>query len=329
MSGSRGLGSRGGWLLTWVLVTACFLFALGGIAWQDAFGVMKDASWGWLVLALVANFMILPLGAYQWMRFLPRSKPVPFPRMMWITAVVSTISNGGPFLAGHAAGIHFLATRGRTGYSTAVSVKAIEQLAEGVAKLLLFGLTLALAPLSEGLRGGGGALLLVVSVFGIALIVAAHRGHDLERLRTHLPVRAHGVLSFASQVAVQMESLRRPRLFLIGVGLGLMQKVAEGLALLAVLTALGATVPIWGLLVVLSAVNLSTMASVTPANLGIYEASAVVAYGVVGLEPELAVGAAILQHVAYLLPLAGVGWVIVASSGGQVLRGLPTERVTP
>jgi uncharacterized membrane protein YbhN (UPF0104 family) len=115
-------------------------------------------------------------------------------------------------------------------------------------------------------------------------------------------------------------------LFLSGVGLAVLQKIAEGVALVAVLTALGVTLPVWGVLLVLSAINLSTMASITPANLGIYEASAVVAYGLVGLEPELAIGAAVLQHVAYLIPMVGVGWVMMASRGGRAIRGLASER---
>ena len=92
------------------------------------------------------------------------------------------------------------------------------------------------------------------------------------------------------------------------------------------LTALGVTLPAWGVLLVLSAINLSTMASITPANLGIYEASAVVAYGLVGLEPELAIGAAILQHVAYLIPMSGIGLMMMASRGGGAIRGLASER---
>jgi len=39
----------------------------------------------------------------------------------------------GSFLAGHAAGVHLLATQGRTGYSAAVSVKALDQVAERLA----------------------------------------------------------------------------------------------------------------------------------------------------------------------------------------------------
>ncbi len=326
MSEARARGSKWVWLLSLLVVTACLLFTFRGIAWRDALTLTWGASWSWIFVAVVANCAILPLAAYQWIRFLPRSKPVSFQRMMWITAVTSTISNGGPFLAGHAAGVHLLATQGRTGYSAAVSVKALDQLAEGIAKLLLFGVTVALAPLSGGLRGGGAVLLLVVSLFGCALLVSAHRGHHLERLAGRLPVALRGSLLFASEVAVQMESLRRPRLFLSGVGLAVLEKIAEGVALVAVLTALGVTLPAWGVLLVLSAINLSTMASITPANLGIYEASAVVAYGLVGLEPELAIGAAILQHVAYLVPMVGVGWVMMASRGGRAIRGLASER---
>jgi uncharacterized membrane protein YbhN (UPF0104 family) len=80
-------------------------------------------------------------------------------------------------------------------------------------------------------------------------------------------------------------------------------------------TALGVQIPGWGVLLVLSAVVLSTMASVTPANLGIYEGSALLAYSLIGVEPEVALGLSVVQHVAYLVPSAGVGWVLLAFRG--------------
>jgi uncharacterized membrane protein YbhN (UPF0104 family) len=93
------------------------------------------------------------------------------------------------------------------------------------------------------------------------------------------------------------------------------QKVAEGLALWAVAVALGVPLTAGGVILVLAAVNLSTMISVTPANVGIYEASALVAYAIVGVDTATAMGLAVLQHAAYLIPLAGVGWLLLAVTG--------------
>jgi uncharacterized membrane protein YbhN (UPF0104 family) len=258
-------------------------------------------------VAVLANASILLLVAWQWVILLPGAGWVRFPSMLWITAVTSTVSNGGPFMAGHAAGVHLLATRGEVGYATAVSVKALDQLTEGIAKLLLFAATIAMSPLSSELRWGVAGLLAGVSVLGVLLLGAAHRGHLLKDLAAHWPGWPGRVLEFLSRAAADLEALRRPHVYLFAVALGGGKKLAEGLGILAVLMALGVAVPAWGLLLVLSAVNFSTMASVTPANVGIYEASAVVAYGVVGLDTDLAVGIAVLQHIAYLVPMAGAG----------------------
>ena len=56
--------------------------------------------------------------------------------------------------------------------------------------------------------------------------------------------------------------------------------------------------------------NLSTVVSVTPANLGVFEGAAFLVYRTLGISSDTAVALAIVQHAAYLIPLAGIGWVI-------------------
>ena len=57
--------------------------------------------------------------------------------------------------------------------------------------------------------------------------------------------------------------------------------------------------------------SLATIISVSPGNVGVYEGSAYLAYTALGVSPETALGLAVLQHVAYLIPMAGTGWVVV------------------
>lgn len=323
---SAGSRKQWSWLVWWLLLTVFVGVAFRNVAWSEALNLALGASWGWLAIAVFANGGILLLAAWQWMVFLPSPGSVGLGAMLWITTVTSTVSNGGPFLAGHATGVHLLATRGGVGYATAVSVKALDQLAEGIAKLMLFGLTISLSPLSGAVRGGAVSLLGLVAAFGAALVLAAHRGHHLERLAD----RWHGwrgrAVRFLGTAALQLEALRRPRVFLMAIALGAAQKVVEGLAIVAVLMALGVSLPLWGVLLVLSAVNLSTMASFTPANVGIYEGSAVVAYGFLGIDTEAAIGIAVLQHVAYLVPMAGAGWVVLLATGSSLGTAVDASR---
>lgn len=321
------MSRRTGWLVAWAVLTILVVLAFRGVAWDDAVSAFGQADLRWLLLAVAADFLILPLAAYQWIRFLPRGASVGFRPMFWITAVTSTVSNGGPFLAGHAAGIHLLATRGGVGHATAVSVKALDQLAEGLAKLAMVGAVLLLVPLPVSLRATAFTLGVGVPLLGLGLLLAAHRARRLEDWAGERRGWLGAVLSFLARVAAQLDAIRNPRAFWVGLLLALLQKAAEALAIWAVVMALGVEMPAWGILLVLTAVNLSTMASVTPANLGIYEGSALVAYRLAGVEPELALGLSVVQHVAYLIPLAGAGWVLLALRGlrfGEVV-GEPEE----
>lgn len=309
------MSRRRGYALGWLLLTGFLVLALREIAWDEAVAAMTSARPALLAAAVAANFAIMPLAAWQWRLFLPDPGRVRFGRMMWITVVSSTVSNGGPFLAGHAAGVHLLATRGGTGHATALSVKALDQLAEGFAKLALVGAALLVVPLPPAMRAGATTLLVAVPALALGLLVAARRGHHLERWAATASPRTSRVLGFLAEVARQLEQVRRPRVIVGGVGLAVAQKVMEGAAVWAVVQALGVAVPAWAILLSVVAVNLSTMASVTPANLGVYEASALLAYRLAGVDTEVALGLAVVQHLAYLLPLAGAGWVALAFTG--------------
>lgn len=78
--------------------------------------------------------------------------------------------------------------------------------------------------------------------------------------------------------------------------------------------ALGVGIPVRSGVLVLAAVHLATMAPVVPANLGVYEAAAFAACRLTGIGAETALGL-VVQHAAYLLPLAGVGWGLLVAEG--------------
>ena len=300
------------WLVAWLVLTAMVLLSARGIDWNQAWRTIAEAAPLWIIAALVVNFSILPVLAWQWVLFLPPENRVTYPVMLGIIFIAASVAHTGPIFAGHAAGVHLVATRGGTGYAAAVSTKALDQLSEGVSKLVMLGAVVALVPLSTPLRTASLVLLLGVPVLFLVLLIVAHRAHVLERWAGRRRGAQAATLLFLMEVARQMETMRRPAGLAVVLGLGLIQKMLEGLAIWAVLMALGLDVPAWGVLLCLAVVTLSTMVTVTPANLGVYEGSAVLAYSLAGLDTETALSAAVLQHAAYLIPFIGCGWVTLA-----------------
>jgi uncharacterized membrane protein YbhN (UPF0104 family) len=91
-------------------------------------------------------------------------------------------------------------------------------------------------------------------------------------------------------------------------------KGAEVLAIVAVQRAFGVTVDPGGTLLVLAALLLATMVPVAPGNLGTYEAAVFLTYRYLGLSPAMALSLAIVQHVAFLIPAVGVGYLFVSAN---------------
>lgn len=300
---------RVAWIVGWLVLTALVVVAVRTVDWSVVAAATLEANPVWLLLAVVANAAILLLATAQWLVFLPRDRPVPARTMFGVIAVTSSVSNGGPLLAGHAAGVHLLATRGGVGHAVGLSVTVLDQLSEGLAKVAIVVLVAAAAPLAFEYRATVIALAIGVPLLWIGAATAAHKGHLLSGLADRTGGPAGRIIQFLSDTALHLEAIREPGRLGAGVLLALAQKLAEALALACVLVALGVTVPWWGVLGVVVAVNLSTLVSVTPANLGMYEASAVLVYLALGLTREAAVTLAVVQHAAYLLPLAGIGWI--------------------
>lgn len=297
------------WLLGWGVLTALVVVSARTVAWGPVVDAAASAHPGWLALAVAANGAILVLATAQWLLFLPGGTRVPPWTMFGILAVTSSVSNGGPFLAGHATGIHLLATRGGLGHAGGVSLTVLDQVAEGLAKWSIVALAAALVPGFE-YRAVGLTIVLGAPALAVGVGVLQSRRHSLDRWAS----RASGVwaraLGFAASAVHRLEAIRSPARFGAGVALAILQKGAEALAIAAVAAALGVPLPVWLLVAVLVAVNLSTLLSVTPANLGIYEGAAVLVLRAAGVEMNAALVLALVAHAAYLLPLAGTGWLL-------------------
>lgn len=312
------------WLLGWGILTALVVGSARSVAWDRVLDAAASAHPGWLALAVVANGAILILATAQWLLFLPVGTRVPPGRMFSILALTTSVSNGGPFLAGHATGIHLLATRGGLGHAGGVSLTVLDQVAEGLAKWSIVALAAALVPGFE-YRAVGLTIVLGAPALAVGVAVLQGRRHSLDRWAS----RASGVwakgLGFTASTVHRLEAIRSPGRFGAGVALAILQKGAEALGIAAVAAALGVPLPVWVVVAVLVAVNLSTLMSVTPANLGIYEGAAVLVLRAAGVETNTALVLALVAHAAYLLPLAGTGWILesVRLARGMGRTGAP------
>lgn len=314
-------GSRWRSWAGWVVLSALAVIMAKDFDWQETVAATDGTDPIWLILALTANGTILVLATAQWMLFLPEGAWLPGKTMFGIVAVTSSVSNGGPPLAGHAAGARLLATRGELGNAAGVSVTILDQLAEGMTKLVVVAAAALFVP---GFRYG---LTVVFIVLVPALIAGftflAHRRDRLEDIAARHTGRTGSIMRFLATTAHHLGLLRRPGHFAVGVLIGVAQKIAEGLAIAAVALALGITLPPWVVLAVVLAVSFSTLVAVTPANIGGYEGSAFLVFRSAGMDTDSALALAVIQHAVYLIPLAGTGWLWESARLWERTRSTP------
>jgi len=315
--GRRSLRWIAGWLLLTALAAAAFL----SVEWEGVLVALSRVESGWLLVAVASNFIILVIWASQWYLLLPSQlRSLSRFRVFEIVSTVSTVANGGPVLSGQAAGVHLLSRTGAE-HSAGLSVVAMDQLAEGAAKLAVVLAVALVVPLPGMLRGGLLGLAGGVALLAVGLGWAARRGRT-PSIPAAVP-RSEALARWVGRFARHLEALRSPRTVVSALGLALAMKVAELGGIMAVQVALGAGFDPGRSLLVLASVALATMVTVTPANLGIYEASAFAAYRLAGVDPATATALAVVQHVAFLIPAAGTGWLLLSLR--EVRRALRSE----
>jgi uncharacterized protein (TIRG00374 family) len=291
-----------------LLLFLCFRRIQWDRAWQELVRIRPS----WLFLAVAVNLSIFVFWAAQWKVFLPKAHRVSFGRMIEINALMAMVMNTVPFLAGHALGVFLLAKREKVGNAAALSVIALDQLSEGIAKLSVLLLISLLTPLPAWIKKG---ILLVASGVSLLLLVLFFFSHRYRILSEFTQKQSKPLWkwahSFISRWAHHLETLRSFRRFSLGILLAWAMKGAEATAIFAVQKGFHLDIPAWSVLLILAGLNLATMIPVTPGNIGVYEATVFFIYQYLGVHPEQALGLALLQHLCYLLPLVGTGYLLV------------------
>ena len=294
-----------GWIAATGLLAFCFR-QVDPRQVRDAFAVMQ---WRWLPVALLANAAILLSWAGLWWTVAPRDERPSYGAMFEINAIASALMNTVPLLGGHAAAVVLLVKRGGLTQHAALSVMALDQLGEGLAKVMIFAVVAVGAPIPGWMRIGIGTACIAVAVLFLSLLLAAH-GHAHLRGPDGRHDLVARVRSYFAEWAVRLETLRSARQSFVALLFAVGTKVAQGAGLLAVQHAFGVSLSLSASALVLAAVVLGSMVPVAPGNVGTYETGAFLAYRHLGIEPGMATMLAVAGHLCFLIPSVGVGYFI-------------------
>jgi uncharacterized membrane protein YbhN (UPF0104 family) len=269
---------------------------------------LRSVRAGWLVLAVAAYAMVLPLWALQWRLIAPRVPNNRFREMLATVAMSASLHNTTLAFVGEGSAVLLLATRIGLDRTSAVSVLAMDQMIVGIAKVALLSTAAAMVTLPTWMARGAETLAVVLGiVIALALVVLRNR----ERLHARLPERAGAMMTKA---ALAVQPLRSPHITLSVLLLALAKNGMEIVALLCVQHAFGVQLPLASAVLALAALNLATIIPVVPGNVAVFEGAIILAYAHFGVNAERALGMALVQHACYFVALALPGYRWLAFS---------------
>jgi len=299
-------------ILIWLIVAYFFYEFFKTIDFNQAWKEIEKAGAGWLVAAFLFNLSILLVWTLLWSVLIPKAIFVPFPNLLQANSFMSTSCNSLPFPGGHAVGLILFARLAQIQHSVALSVLALDQMMEGIVKVVVLILAASFSPLPEQMEQGIQVFIILIFLFIAIMFYAAYKIPEVknsdEKFSFSLIFKFK---KFVSQWAGHLEILRDYRVFSSGLFLSLVMMVLQALGIWATQMSLGQELPFWTTILVMAALNLATIFPITPGNFGVYEATAFLIYKFAGLSPEMALSLAFLQHVCFLVPMAGTGWVVL------------------
>jgi glycosyltransferase 2 family protein len=315
-------------ILLWLFAAGIFYLCLQSIDLDRAWAEFSRADPFWLFGAVIFNAFILLVWTLLWKLLLPEKLSVPFSRIFQANSYMSTSCNTIPFPGGHAVGVIALARRAEVGHSVALSVLALDQLMEGFAKIFVLTLVAIFVPLPELMARGIQVFVAVIVFFASIMFYFAHKKPNFNE-EEGAATLIKKVRKFVSRWSTHLEILRDARTFSFGILLAFLMMFAQTLGIWAVQKSLGLDLPLWAPVLVMGALNLATVLPITPGNFGVYEGTAFLVYQFYGLSSESALSLAFLQHLCFLIPMVGTGYLVLLFLTSAQKQSMSEEKWIP
>ncbi|WP_243311730.1 lysylphosphatidylglycerol synthase transmembrane domain-containing protein [Fundidesulfovibrio agrisoli] len=296
----------------------------------------KSLSPGWSAALLGVYALGLGLRAVRWSRLLQPVLSVPVVASAHIILVGNLANNILPAKAGDVARALLLKRLRGVALSAGIMSVLIERIFDVLALLLIFLLAVLSVRVAPGYQGVALSILLTASaVFlgALAVLLAIKTVPGVTGLLLSLAGKlpAGPGAKLTGLIGSLRDSLAFVRLdagFAWFTGLGLAVWLAEGLAFWVGFKAFQVPGGVMEALLVFALVNFSALLPAAPGNIGVYQASVVFAFTMLGLPLEPAVPMSLVLQLAQMLFNSALGVLSMRALGldGSFLRLAGAER---
>lgn len=297
-----------------VALVAIGFAAFRRVHWGQFWAAMENVDPKWLALAAALNLGVIALAATRWYTLLrPISRRLRWRDAFDAAAVGFAVSTLVPARGGDLVRAGMLSRR--TGMSSAevVGTIGLDQLLNAAGFIVGLALLPLLGRIPNWMRPGA---VLAIGLFGLAVAALLawwpHR-QPIEPAAGPRPARVVG--GVLARVRQGLRAVRSPRAIALAFGASLTSWALELLVLAVGLHAAGISLPLYGIVLVLMAVNVMLAIPMTPGNLGTLEVGATLGLLQFGVARERALAFAICYHALQALPVAVLGFAIAVGEG--------------
>jgi uncharacterized protein (TIRG00374 family) len=322
-----------------VLISVLFIWlALRGLHLNEFWGAVKQANYIWLIPGIGVYFIGVWVRAWRWHYLLRPIKQIPTHKMFPITTIGYMGNNIYPARAGEVLRAVILKRKEGVSVSASLATIIVERIFDGVVMLAFVFVNLPeLAKLtgSSGFVGniqqmaviGTGVFLGALAVFLIAaMFPQVTMKIGLWFIYRFLPKRLHErVISLTNKFLDGLASLRSPfnvvMVFFTSVIIWLLETGKYWF----VMHAFDFSVSFFALMLLNGIANLATTIPSAPGYIGTWEAVTKAVLVAFLVDPEVALGYAVVLHVALWLPITLLGAYYLAREGIKWDDTLRTE----
>jgi uncharacterized membrane protein YbhN (UPF0104 family) len=307
-------------------VSAFFAYlAVRNVDFGEVGHALAESNYWWLVPAFVVLAACVAVRAWRWQVMFARRTRPPIRAVASAMLVGLFFNNVLPARAGEAARIVALNQRARTSRVEAAGTVVLERAYDVLCLLVLLFVLVPWLPRVTWLRPAAGLAIGVAAALAVAFVVLGRFGdrplraalRPLARLRF---VGAGRAELAAGNLVQGLAALRDWRLAAAGLALTMLSWLLLGLSMwLAMLGFDLGLSPVAGLLVAI-AVNVAMILPSSPAAVGVFEASTLVALNAYGVPKEQALGYALVLHALNFVPFIVVGFLVLHAHAAALRR---------
>lgn len=290
--------------------------ALRDVDWADAGRALHGCNYWWLLPALGALALTIPVKALRWqLLYHGRTRP-PFGAATAALLIGLFFNTILPARAGEAARVVALNRSAGTSKAESIATVVLERVFDVLALLVMLFVAAPWLPHVTWLRTAAGLAVALVVVIAVAVVaVALHGERPLGLL-----LRPLGRLPFLSRERIAalvanahhgLAGIRSLRLAAAVAVLTVSAWLLLALSTWLLMRGFDLQLPFLAGLLVVVAINLALVLPSSPAGLGVFEAATLVVLHAYGVPDSRAVSYALLLHAVNLIPYLAAGGALI------------------